>query len=382
MATVTNHTNNDVIKFKRSVTFGFLRDSRLARYQGTSVNSIIRVEKDLSADGKQINVPLVDQLQGTGVGSGVLSGNEENIDNYGFPMWADWLRNAIKWNKAVKKDASWNIREVATPLLTNWAKNSIKNEQVLSFLSIPTATVPTGFRGATGARINGIKWSDATPTNKNNWLTANADRVIFGVLMSNLVSGNFASSAANVDTTNDRMTRGIVSMAKRVAMNSTKNKITPYSVEEGGYEMYVMFHGSRAFRDLKTNLETILQNAMPREGTDKWKNNPLFRAGDIVWDNVINTEIPEIDEQLTLSGIGAASSDVVPSFLCGVSALAYVLGQMPTPTKNDESDYQFNEGIGIELQYGTGKVAKIPAGGSSLKDWGIVTVFVSSVPDA
>lgn len=382
MSTVSNHANNDLIKFKREVTFGFIRNTRLARYQGAGINSIIRVEKDLSADGKQINVPIVDQLQGAGVGTGVLSGNEENIDNYGMPLWADWARHAVKWNKAVKKDASWNIREVATPLLSNWAKALVKTEMVQAFLAIPTATVPSGFRSAAGQRINGIPWASASAANKNAWLTANNGRIVFGNALGNTVAGNFASSAANVDTTNDRMTRGVVSMMKRLAQNSTKNKITPYSVEDGGFEMYVCFHGSRAFRDLKTNMETILKDAMPRESGDKWKQNPLFRVGDIIWDNVINTEIPEIDELLTLTGIGAGPSDVVPSFLCGVSALAYVLGQMPTPTRNEETDYQFNEGIGVEAQYGLGKVAKIPAGGSALVDWGVVTGFVSSVADA
>ena len=75
----------------------------------------------------------------------------------------------------------------------------------------------------------------------------------------------------------------------------------------------------------------------------------LFRNGDIWWDNVLITEIPEIDERLTLTGIGASSSDVVPVFLCGQSAYAKATGQMPIPTRRDETDYQFLTGMGIEV---------------------------------
>jgi len=259
----------------------------------------------------------------------------------------------------------------------------VRDEMIDAMFSLPTASVPTGFRGDDGVRVNGIKWADASAGQRNNWSDANSDRVLYGALNSNRVAGNAASSLANIDSTNDKMGRDIISKAKRKAMSSSQPKITPYMIREDGEEMYVMFHGSVAMRDIKedTVIQAAMREALPREG-EGWKKNPLFRAGDIWWDNVLNTEIPEIDERCTLTGVGAASINVVPSFLCGVSALAYVLGQMPTPTKNDETDYQFNTGIGIELQYGVGKVAKIPAGGTQLKDWGMVTVFVASVADA
>lgn len=383
MAVVSNHSNNELIKFKRDVTYGYLRDSRLSRYQGASANSIIRLVRDLTADGKQINVPLVDHLRGQGKGTGTLSGNEEGIDNYGMPMWADWLRHAVKWNKATEKDSTLNIRNIATPLLSGFGKRMVRDEMIDAMLSIPTATTPVGFRGPDGSRINGIKWADASAAQKNAWQDANADRVIFGSALGNKVAGNVAGSLANVDTTNDKLSSGVVSLAKRVAQATTQNKIQPYQVDEDGDEMFVLFVGSRSMRDLKadTVVANALREALPREAM-KASKNPLFRSGDIFWDNVLITEIPEIDDRLTLTGVGAAASNVVPAFLCGVSAFAYVLGQMPTPTKNDETDYGFTTGIGTETQYGVGKVAKIPDGATALKDWGVCTLFLSSQPDA
>jgi len=382
MAFTTAGTNTELIKYARDVwARGYIRENRLVKYQGTGVNSIIRLVKDLAGDGKQINVPLVDILNGSGKGSGTLVGNEEGIDNYGCSMWADWLRHAVAWDKATNKDNALNFKSLGVPMLNQWYKRKLKEETIDAMLSIPTNSTPTGFRGVAGARVNGIKWSDATAGNKNSWVTANSDRVVFGSQLSNY-SATFATAAGNVDTTNDRMSANVVSLMKRVAMSTTSNKITPVSVGEDMQEMYVLFVGSKSMRDLRN--DSAIQAAM-REmivKSEKGFANPLFRNGDIWWDNVLITEIPEIDERLTLSGIGAASSDVVPAFLCGASAMALVTGQMPRPTQRNETDYEFLTGLGIEGQYGIGKVAKVPAGGSALKDWGIVTGFVSAVADA
>lgn len=382
MAFTTAGSNTEVVKFARD-TFarGYAREDRMMKYQGKSLNSIIRLVSDLSADGKQINVPLVDILNGAGKGTGTLVGNEEMIDNYGCGVWADWLRWSVAFDKATNKDNALNFRTIGVPLLNQWYKKKVKDETIDALLSIPTNAVPTGFRGVSGSRVNGIKWSDATAGNKNAWVASNSDRVVFGSQLSNY-STTAATALANVDTTNDRMSANVVSLMKRVAMNTTANKIAPVSVGEDMQEMYVMFVGSKSMRDLRN--DTAISSAM-REmivKSEKGFANPLFRNGDIWWDNVLITEIPEIDERLTLSGVGAASSDVVPVFLCGQSAYVKATGQMPIPTRRDETDYQFLTGLGIEGQYGIGKIAKVPAGGSTLKDWGVVTGFMSAVADA
>ena len=382
MAFTTAGSNTELIKYGRDIfARGYAREDRMVKYQGKSINSIIRLVSDLSADGKQINVPLVDILNATGKGTGTLVGNEEGIDNYGCGIWADWLRHAIAFDKATNKDNALNFKTIGVPLLNQWYKKRLKEETIDALLSIPTNAVPTGFRGSAGSRINGIKWSDATAANKNEWVTANSDRVVFGSALSNY-STTFATAAGNVDTTNDRMSANVVSLMKRVAMSTTSNKITPVTVGDDMQEMYVMFVGSKCMRDLRNDASISAAMREMIVPSEKGFANPLFRNGDIWWDNVLITEIPEIDERLTLTGIGASTSDVVPVFLCGQSAYAKATGQMPIPTRRDETDYQFLTGMGIEGQYGIGKVAKIPAGGSALKDWGVVTGFMSSVADA
>jgi predicted RNA-binding protein (virulence factor B family) len=55
---------------------------------------------------------------------------------------------------------------------------------------------------------------------------------------------------------------------------------------------------------------------------------------------------------------------------------------MPRPTTNDITDYEFLTGVGIEGQYGLAKIAKVSNRNGALVDWGCVTLFLASVPDA
>jgi hypothetical protein len=99
MALTANHVNNEIIKFRRTAAVDFLRRSRFDPFMGPDSTSVIVRMNDLAADGKEINIPLVTQLTGAGVGAGLLRGNEEQLDSYGFPVWADWARKAVANNR-------------------------------------------------------------------------------------------------------------------------------------------------------------------------------------------------------------------------------------------------------------------------------------------
>ena len=281
-----------------------------------------------------------------------------------------------------------------------------------ALLSIPTAAIPANYgidpNGATtqNSRVNGIRWGAATATQRNLWLSANNDRVVFGHLIANTVAGNVASSLVNITAANDKMSAAIGRLLKRTAMQTTNMAnwpaIMPYQIEDNGdQEIYVCFLGSRAFRDLSVDSEMQSANlqARSRESVDPTKSNPIFTGAHLLKDGIVYREIPEIDQRFLigiggtvaapigpLSGTGAGGIDVSPVFLCGQSALAYAIGQLPQTKRRDETDYQFLDGIGIEMQYGVGKVAKDRASNvgaiGTLKDWGMVTGFVASVPDA
>jgi hypothetical protein len=396
MALTSNHVNNELIKFRRTAALDFLRKSRFDPFMGADSTSVIVRMNDLAADGKEINIPLVTQLAGSGVGAGTLRGNEEQIDSYGFPIWADWARNAVANNRAVNKESSFSIRSTARSLLSGWSRRIVRDDIVDALLSIPTASVQANRLTSPGNRVNGVKWSAATSAQKNTWVTANQDRVVFGSVIANY-STTFATAVANVDSTNDKMSAAVGSLMKNVAQQtgvSASNpgvynglpKINPFQMKSTDQEWYICFLGSRAMRDLKADPTMYQANrdAREREGSDPTKTNPIFTGGGLIYDGVIYLEIPEITQRLLLSGVGASSIAVEPVFLCGQGALAYAMGQMPRPTTLEDGDYDFITGMGIEAQYGVGKVAKISMGDSSnaLVDWGMVTGFVSGVANA
>jgi hypothetical protein len=403
----SNHVANELIKFRRNVISDFLRRSRFDPFMGATSTSVIVRMAELEADGKEINVPLVNQLSGAGVGAGTLRGNEEMMDSYGFPVWADWARNAIANNRASNKESSFNVRSTARDLLRGWSRRIVRDDLVDTLLSIPTGTIQAGRLQAPGNRINGVTFAASTTAQKNSWTAANYDRILFGAKNSNY-SSTFATAMGNIlaptgsgstYVANDSMSAAVGSMAKQLAKQSgvTPNlpgfyngrpKITPWEIEELDEEMYVCFIGDRAFKSLQ-NDPTMFQanrDARAREG-NATTTNPIFTGGALLYDGVLYKNIPEITQRLILlSGTVSNTVDVEPYFLCGQAAMAYAMGQMPRPTQLEDGDYEFVTGLGIETQYGVAKIAKAPQSSSqapasdlgTLVDWGMVTGFVAA----
>jgi hypothetical protein len=100
----------------------------------------------------------------------------------------------------------------------------------------------------------------------NAWLVANSDRVMFGNLIANAVSGVFATALGTIANT-QKLSASLVSTYKRIA-KTAKPKIRPIRVS-GDEEWYVMFVNSLAFRDLKldTNIIQSRQYALDRGST-------------------------------------------------------------------------------------------------------------------
>jgi hypothetical protein len=382
MALTTIQVNNKLIRFRKEVTREFIRENMFAPYMGTGLTAIIRVLNDLKSGGEQVNVPLVARLQATAVANGTLAGNEEAIDNYGFRMWIDWARNAVRTNKQEIHRDSADIFDYARPLLADWGKELLKNEIVDGFNSVTSESAPPNLGTANGQRVNGISIDAATVGQRNTWLVDNSDRVLFGASVSNN-TGTFSTSLANLDTVNDKLDATKLKLMKRGAMSRANPRIRPYRTNNG-YDYYVVFAGPNAFRDLANDTTIINANyyARPREGNSMNKN-PLFQDGDLLYDGLLIRQVPEMDVRnpVLYATAGAGSTKVAPVFLCGQSAQALFWGQMPRPTVLDNTDYQFLRGVGLEMAYGIGKIAKKTVGGN-IKDWGVFTGFFSAADDA
>jgi Protein of unknown function (DUF4043) len=390
MALTTNASNNKLVLFRKQIWREYVRENLFSPYMGPSDNAIFRVITDLDKGGKmggeQINIPLSARLNAQGVGVGPLVGNEEVLDNQGTRFWVDFARHAVAVNKADQNKSSIDLFGEFRPKLVDWGQEKQRDEICDALYAIPSQAAPAGLGSNLGQRVNGILFDAATAAQRNTWITDNADRILIGSgNTANLVAGNFAASMANI-TTLMTLSGALVNRMKRSAKKANP-RIRPYKLKENGTEWFVLFVGQEQFRDAQndTDIKTANQNSRARENQGYLKN-PIFVDGDLLYNGVIIREIPELSLRLPVSyqlngaTAGAAGIQIAPAHLCGQSAVAWCWGEMPTPTFRKEDDYQFIRGVGIEMCYGVGKVAKLNAT-ANFKDWGVFTFFGAATAD-
>lgn len=367
----------DLTKWRPNFIREFVRDSGFAPYMSTSPNSIINIVNDLKAEGATIRVPLVGRLKSSGVsGNQRLGGQEENLDEYYQDVTWDYFRNAIQVSKKERYRSAVDLMAVRRPLLKEWASEKLKYDIINAFTRVTTA----------------VSYGAATSTQRNTWLAANLDRALFGASISNNSSGVFATALGTVDTTADKLSTDIASLAKRMA-RLARPMIKPFREGTQGREYYLMLCHPFCFRDLKTSTTMVNANrdARAREGGGM-KENPLFQDGDLEYDGIIFREIPEFYQARqganpntdTHYAAAGSSCDVGANFLCGAQSLAMVNKQAAMPISKKEDDYGFFSGVGIEMAYGLEKMFwnNNTAGQyTNLKDVGIVSVYCAAQPD-
>jgi N4-gp56 family major capsid protein len=372
MAETTLATASEKQKWINTYFSEYVRLSGYKPYMGKSNDNIIIIKYELQEEaGKTINIPLITRLKGSGVtGSATLDGAEEELGNYNCDISIDWRRNGVRVPKSSSFKSEIDLLNAARSALKVWEAEKMRDDITKAMLQIIT----------TGSTV--VNWADATAGNKNAWVVANSDRVLFGKLKSNY-SATFASALGNIDTTDDRCTSASMSLAKRIAKNADPH-IRPYMTEDGR-EFYVAFHGSRTFRDIKGDATIVAANkdARSREGNG-FDKNPLFQDGDIIYDGIVHREVPEIDAiaQTGNGGLGGfdgqgnGTCDVRPVFLCGAQAVGVAWGQEPTPKTDNVKDYGFRPGVAIEELLG---VKKLCFNGVQQ---GIVSCFFAAASDS
>jgi hypothetical protein len=419
-------TKNKLVQYTVEINREFVRENLFSPYMGTDATSIIRLRNEAKKGGEQINFPMVGNLYGPGTpatlggptqafGVMTLTGQEEQIDNYGMRVWIDWARNAVATNDAEEQKDSADIFGEAKPLLSDWGKSLQRDEIILAMMNLPSESAPTNLgstdtTGLLNGRVNGVPFKATTGSGAATgagsviqWITDNADRVLIGNAINNLYSSGttldtWTLMKGKIDTTGDTFVPASVSLMKYRAKTAVP-KIRPYTTREGR-EYYVAFAGSANFTQLKTAMNSvgtagtvsgINLYARPREenGYGGAPNNPLFQDGDLMYDGVIIREVPEIDNFVPtweLDVAGASSSRVAPVFLCGQQAVMMAWGKMATPTFRDQTDYQFVRGVGVKMCYGLAKTFRIPrqnftSAGTKLVQTGMVTgLFSAATP--
>lgn len=364
MADTTLATASQVQKWDAQFFSEYVRNSGFRQYMGRGSSMPICAKYELTSGGKTINMPLVTRLTGAGVaGSTALEGAEEALGNYNHSISIDWKRNGVLLTKDQEHYSEMDMRRAARDQLSMWAMSGLRDDIIAAMQSVWNGSASVAYGSATEAQ-------------KDAWLDNNIDRVLFGSEKGNVstsapaggATNDHSASLANIDTTNDKLDKDIVSLMKRIAKTADPH-IRPMRVnDQSGREYYVLFCGSLAFRDLKSSLDTVNIDARPRNV----ESNPVFQDGDLVYDGVIIREIPEIP---ILSGVGNSSSDVAPIFLCGAQAVGVAWGQEPRST-TDRRDYNFRFGVAIEEARGVEKLV------FDNVDHGMVTGFVSAPGDS
>jgi len=384
MAVMTPPDELVVKKWRKRVWHDYQRDNLFAEYMGNSDAAVIHRVNELKDEGEEVVIPLMALPKAGGVtGDQTLVGNEHDLKSYGWPLRIDWWRDAIILNKKQMRRSVIDQMEEVRPSLTQIAANRLRDDIIRALHNVGGTGLNLGATPGDNfnANVNGVYYPNATTGQKNTWHTANRLRIQYGAVNSNYVVNDHAASLLNIDNTADKLSYGTLLMMKRRAKN-TVPKIHPIRIE-GGREYFIVFAGSRAFRDFSNDPDVKQLNRDARtRGVD---SNPLFQDGDLILNGVIVREIPEMDELALIAGAGAGAIDVAPVFLVGRQALGYAVGQLPKPTERKEDDYGFVMGRGIETCYGIGKTQflnrNLPAETVPI-DWGVYTAYVAAVGDA
>jgi N4-gp56 family major capsid protein len=362
MTDITVHANNDVDQWCKDLQVEYVRAMQLRKLMGKSENMPIQVKRELATlPGRDIYITLIKRLTGNGVtGDNTLMGNEENLGNYAHKITVDQIRHGVRRGRFEQKKTHFDLLKSGRTALKMWAMAKLRDDIIAALYS---------------ANVDGsTPYASCTEAEKDAWVDANSDRVQFGKLRSNLSTSAPAggatydhsdSLASNVDTTNDKLTYALVSLAARLA-ESADPHIRPINVSEKG-EYYVMLAGSRPFRDLKNNMATLHQYAEVRGS-----GNPIWADGDILYENVLIKKIPEIG---VVTGVGAGSIDCACNFLMGAQAVGMAIGE-DLHSISHTDDYGNLKGAGVAEIRGIDKMTQNDV------DHGLVSVWTAAVADS
>lgn len=362
MAATTVPSALVVQKWQAKYLSEYIRAMQFRDLMGTGINKPIYITKDLgNGPGKFITIPFVLNLSNNPtINDDTLVGNEENLLTYGHQVEVFQYRNAVLIGKYEEMKTPIDMPKAAREKLNGWSSDLLR-EHILD--------------AASSANVDGTTiYASCTEAEKDAWLDANTDRVLFGTAVSNLsttapaggATYDHSGSLANVDSSNDTLGYAELALVKRLAKLASP-KIMPLKVDGMG-EWYVMLASSYPFRDLGDDLATLHSNGMPRS----MSKNPLWVDGDLQYKGHVVKEVEEIG---VISDVGAAGIDVGPCYTLGQGAIGIAWGEMPMATRRKEDDYGNQKGVGIAETRGQSKLM------ANEKQYGLFTGYFAGVAD-
>lgn len=356
----------------------YVRANPFAMYMGEAVTDMIQVREDLTTKpGDRIVFPAVRRLKGAGVqGNQLLEGNEELMDARSMELPIVLFRHAVAVSEWDEQKSFIDLLTIGRDLLQTWALEKMRMDIILALSNI------------TANNNVSVNFVSATAAQRDAWLANNIDRVLVGGSVANANPAVMATALAKINnaystatTPGGRISGRTVSLAKRRAKLAAP-RIRPIQVKNKASgtaeEWFVLFLPSLQFRDFRD--DPAVQDAQ-KLALERGKDNPIFTGGDLIWDQTIVREVPELP---VIAGGGAEGIDVAAGFMCGAQALGCAWGMRSTPIRN-ERDYGHITGVGVKEMRGIDKLrfGRDPADDTDTPiDQGILTLFNAAVADA
>jgi len=355
MAARTTPAHEVLTKWSRDDFKQYNRSHRYKSYIGMDQNSIIQRNTDLKEDGESVRLFFTDDLARRNIGTGTLAGNEATWGSDYYDLMPIWVREAIKIKKSEAKRSALNQYRLQRSSLKTFVANTEYQQVIDGFNAIAydaSAYADSGAAdGSTRAHVAQVTYQEASEAQRDAYVLANADRVQFGAVEANLVSGDMSASLLNVDGTADKASGAGLELFKRrlqrdLWASGGARPLRPVSTrDEKGREFFKVLMGEVAFTHFSDDEDVKKANTEARlRGVE---DHPLFQDGDLIYKGMIIHFEPRLTN---IGTVGAASLEVEPVHVLGAQAMGQAVGQKYRYTNDSDDDYGFFENLGVEEQ--------------------------------
>lgn len=322
--------------WSKQVMKEYLSHNPFYNFMGADSNSLIQTNEELTKQaGDAITVQLRSKLTGAGIkGAAKLKGSEEDLIFHTQKLTVDTLRHGVVLKGEMsEKRVAFDLRNQAKDALVDWAGDKMKHD-------IIAALTDTSVGRHQSRYMYGI--TDA------NW------------------NANHATALATVDTTNDKLSTKLISIAKRKATLAGERRVRPFQIKskDGKYEeVFVLFAHPYAVRDL---MEDVAFREVNTNSTVALADSVFVHGQKVkgMWDGVMIVESDDMPLE----------NNIAHCVLAGAQAACVAWGKK-TNYKEESDDYGHENGFAIDEVRG---IEKLVFNGV---DHGVVNVFVGTSAD-
>lgn len=373
-----------------------LENMQLSKFMGTSSDSLIQINRDLSKDpGDKVTFELdIPLANAGGYDDSNLESNEEVMSFYNFPVTIHERSNAVKSaGKMTDKRTAIDIRRKATVALGRWAAEQYENDLLYALSGLGNQNTYAGEATSSIATVN-----EHAPSSLRKWVGGQT-------AAGTLTKAGTTDASLTTNLTNYLFGTQVISAIKR-KMQMCVPKFRPIMINGKGY--YIAFIHPLQTKALRAESSTVTSwSAIQAAANVRGINNPLFTRegagadrifdGAVgVWDDVILYEYDRIQTR-TAGEVFDSGDTVNAAIISGTYRIARALfmgaqagvcawGQ---PWKRYEKDFDYNRkpGTATDAIFGVSKTVFNDPGASqstntAQQDFAVYAVDTVVVDDA